>query len=404
MAVALAHDVTEYFISRGTPVYACSLDAEGAFDSLPHAIMFQKTIGVIPDMFWRILVFWYSGLVVRIRWAGILSRDIRIWKGTRQGGLSSPFMFNTFYKDLVQGLSDMQCGTKIDSATFNVFCYADDLLVTSTTITGLQKLLDYAEHYIRTHGLRFNPTKTQCITFGKSKFSSRRWYLDGVALEEVQRITYLGVTLSNDSGDHSNDRIKSARRAFYALQGAGICDHGTSTETLTHLYQAAIRPVLTYGLVCVHQNKAATDAIEKCQGNIVKTALGLSKFDKTSPLLNALRINSISTTVEIQQLALFRTMLLSSSRTGVFYKTILKENLLGISSCRKDLVTHIRHTCQKHDVSLVRFLCDDKYGLAVKRQIKAFPVNDGVIDSVKQLVSFRSMYNTQMLNLILSPF
>ena len=37
MAVTLTHDVMEHFISRGTPVYVCSLDAEGAFDSLPHA-------------------------------------------------------------------------------------------------------------------------------------------------------------------------------------------------------------------------------------------------------------------------------------------------------------------------------------------------------------------------------
>ena len=68
------------------------------------------------------------------------------------------------------------------------------------------------------------------------------------------------------------------------------------------------------------------------------------------------------------------------------------------------IVTRIRHTCQKYDISLVKFLCNDKYGLAVKQKIKKFPVNDGVVDSVKQLVSFRSVYNTQILNLILSPF
>ena len=36
--------------------------------------------------------------------------------------------------------------------------------------------------------------------------------------------------------------------------------------------------------------------------------------------------------------------------------------------------------------------------------MKGFPVNDGVIENVKQLVSFRSVYNAQMLNWILSPF
>ena len=135
------------------------------------------------------------------------------------------------------------------------------------TITGLQKLLDYAEQFITFHGLLFNLIKTQCITFGKSRFSNRSLCLSGVALEEVMRITYLGVTLSNYSCGHSNDRTKSAKRAYYALQGAAICTNGTNTETLVHLYQAAIRPVLMY-LVCVHQNKTAIDDVEKCQGRL----------------------------------------------------------------------------------------------------------------------------------------
>ena len=95
--------------------------------------------------------------------------------------------------------------------------------------------------------------------------------------------------------------------------------------------------------------------------------------------------------MEIQQLSLFRSMLLSSSRTALFYKTFWYHQ---ITSCRKDLVTRIRHTCQKYDISLVKFVCNDKYGLAVKQKIKKYPVNDGVVDSVKQLVSFRSVYNT----------
>ena len=147
---------------------AGSLDAEGAFDGLPHPVIFYKAIDVIPDIYWRILVHWYQNLTVC--WGNYISEDIRVRMGTRQGGLSSPFLFNLFYEGMIHGISNMTCGMRIQDKTFNVYCYADDLLVTSATVVGLQEILIYANQYVKSHGLRFNPMKTECITFGKNPF------------------------------------------------------------------------------------------------------------------------------------------------------------------------------------------------------------------------------------------
>jgi hypothetical protein len=62
MATALANDVISYCTKRGSPVYTCSLDAEGAFDAVPHAILFQKALKVIPDHCWLILVKRYRSI------------------------------------------------------------------------------------------------------------------------------------------------------------------------------------------------------------------------------------------------------------------------------------------------------------------------------------------------------
>ena len=71
-------------------------------------------------------------------------------KGTGQGGLSSPCIINLFYRDLVSGQSAMECGIVI-AHTLNVFCYADDLLLSSLIVTGLQKLIDYMQMTILRH-------------------------------------------------------------------------------------------------------------------------------------------------------------------------------------------------------------------------------------------------------------
>ena len=164
MAASLTHDVISYFVSHGSPVYACSLDAEGAFDALPHPVIFYKAIDVIPDIYWRVLVHWYQNLTVCIQWGNYISEDIRVRMGTRQGGLSSPFLFNLFYEGMIHGISNMTCGMRIQDKTFNVYCYADDLLVTSATVVGLQEILNYANKYVKSHGLRFNPMKTERLT------------------------------------------------------------------------------------------------------------------------------------------------------------------------------------------------------------------------------------------------
>ena len=59
MAISLAHDVMAYFNDRGSAGYTCSLDAEGAFDAIPHVVIFGKLDGIMPDYACRVLYAWY---------------------------------------------------------------------------------------------------------------------------------------------------------------------------------------------------------------------------------------------------------------------------------------------------------------------------------------------------------
>jgi hypothetical protein len=44
--------------TNGTPIHLCSLDAEIAFDAIPHAILIMKAANLIPDPYWRVLLAW----------------------------------------------------------------------------------------------------------------------------------------------------------------------------------------------------------------------------------------------------------------------------------------------------------------------------------------------------------
>ena len=67
-----------------------------------------------------------------------MEKNVYVNIGTGQGGLFLPLLFNIFYQDLIDRLSTQHCGISISKESFNVFCYADNLILMSLTVTGLQ--------------------------------------------------------------------------------------------------------------------------------------------------------------------------------------------------------------------------------------------------------------------------
>ena len=407
MASALTNDVISYSTKRGSPVYTCSLDAEGAFDAIPHAILFHKAMDALPDHCWKMLVYWYKSLSVQVKWGDMLSHPIQVSKGTRQGGLTSPLLFNMFYKDMIEQLSNTTGGIRIHGLSYNVFCYADDLLLTSLTVSGLQNLINIANMYIVDHGLRFNPSKTECSIFGPCYFDPHpQWKLNDTILSENDHVKYLGVILSHTKGNkHVEYRINSCRKAYYALQGIGLGNNTCNADTVSYIWSTAIRPVLTYGLQCISLSKQALQNLEKTQAKLLKTSLGLHKFCKNTPVLNAIKVNKIETSLDIGYLELVRSMFKSQSRAKPFYNHILNMHVCGKLKTHDDLVHRAHNSCNKYGISFIKYILDDNYALHSKKQIKqCFPTNDGYTDSVRQLLLSADPYDKMVLNMLLMPF
>ncbi len=404
MAICLAHDVVDYFNTRGSPVYTCALDAEMAFDGIPHSILLKKAMNIIPDRWWRILHTWYSKMEVQVKWNQKLSEPFKIEKGTRQGGLTSPFLFNLFYQDLAEGLSNETGGIKVKNMSYNVFIYADDLLLTSATVTGLQKLIMYANKYIIEHGLSFNAKKTTCVTFGKCYVERPAWYLNGTELPTCDELNYLGVVMSRNSYSHQQKRIQACRQGFYGLQGSGLCDRGVTPDIIAHLWKTMLQPVLTYGIQSLPFRKTDVMDMDKLQAKLIKSTLGLSKYCRTSPLLNAMNIPQISKLKDIYCMDLMRCMYLSESRAKQFYHDIIHSK--AYDNKYHNLVTRTKAICDSNELSFVRYMLHEQYHKDSRRSLKTVYTqgSDGLTDSVKSLLNRYNAYNKHMLKLLLSPF
>ena len=403
MAPTLTHDVLDYCKSNGSPVFLCALDAEAAFDGIPHSVMFMKAINIIPMHLWRILVHWYRRLEVIVKWGEQSSTPISVSVGTRQGGLSSPYLFNIFYQELINILSVKPCGINIDGTTYNACCYADDLLLCSLSITGLQSLIHASNDYITEHGLRFNPSKTKCMTFGSCNLKEKQWFLNGQALVQENQITHLGVVLANDNHSHTNSRLQAMRKAFYALQGSGLCLNGSNPGTIAHIIKAAIQPVLSFGMECVFQSKSVITKAQSTLAKLLKTALGLKGYSRSTPLLKALDIKLLQQSVYVEELVLFKSLLLSTSRSCKFYSFLLSKVISGNAPSTKSIAYRVYQTCHRYNINFSDYICDTRYFNSCKSDIGGYS-HDGLSDTVSFLLHANCDASKNILQILLSPF
>ena len=249
--------------------------------------------------------------------------------------------------------------------SFCVFCYADDVLLASTTATGLQNLIDAAVRYVQINGLRFNPTKTRCFITGSCPFDKLpTWTIENVTLDIVEEINYLGVKLSNTSGkNHVSDRIRSCQRAFFSLQNCGMCKNGLDPETISELCSKCINPVLTYGCETVSISQTYNKSLIKIQCKLLKAALGLKQWSRNSLSLDSLKIASVTDTIDNNAIGLFNNILCGSkgSRAKHFYINVISNMVHNCMYKHINLGSRVKNICEKRGISWIKCIYDRKY-------------------------------------------
>ena len=181
-------------------------------------------------------------------------------------------------------------------------------------------------------------------------------------------------------------RIRDANRSFYTLQDAGVCMNGLSPFVSAHVYNIAIRSGLLYGCNSLYISKSNLLDIDKLQGKLLKAIHGLPTRCHTTPILQALGINSCAATVTLSSLDLLKTCLASSSATASFYRFLLScENKYAV----KTMTGRAKVACDLFNINFVKYIINDNYVWETKNRLNnAYRCGvDGVVDSVFSLSS-----------------
>jgi hypothetical protein len=217
-ACSLLHDITMYAKDQGSAIYTCSLGAEKCFDRIWHGGLFYKLIDVFPDAHWMFLRNLYSSATAYVRWKDTPTSPFHPTRGTKQGILMSPLLFNVFIYELLSLLKEDKRGLHMGNLCINHMTYADDITLVAVQPSDFQALLiictDYADAWRFSYGLK----KTACMVIGRCPLQSPpTWFLKKEPIELCDTMTVLGVSIPASSKKHVANRISAANRSLFGL-------------------------------------------------------------------------------------------------------------------------------------------------------------------------------------------
>ena len=242
--------VDKYISVKGGKLYTCFVDFQKAFDSVIHAgIKFKLLKMGIGSKFYNIVKDMYSKSRSCIKVKEGLTNFIDLNLGVRQGDNLSPALFKIFINDLPKYLDGTKDHVDLGDLTINCLMYADDVVILSTSKTGLQEKLNKLEKFCSDWCLQVNINKTKVVVFNKSgKISKEEFFFEENKLENVHSYRYLGLQFSA-SGSFTLARANlynKGLKAYFKLV-KDILSFQPSVNTSMHIFDHTVKPVLLYG-------------------------------------------------------------------------------------------------------------------------------------------------------------
>jgi len=200
--------------AKGAKLYICAVDLEKAFDSVDRPLLWAalQRAGIGGCMLGALQAL-YADVPVCVKTAEGLSSTFQSTIGVKQGCPLSPLLFGIFLDDFELHLQrtvspalaqlPSLCGCPVPPLLF-----ADDMLLISTSVAGLNAQLQSLQTYCDAKKLTVNAAKTQVVIMrpgggsGGRLAAGEKFFYVGQQLEVVSSIKYLGLTFSQLSKAH----------------------------------------------------------------------------------------------------------------------------------------------------------------------------------------------------------
>ena len=232
----------------GARTVLATVDCAKAFDSVWHSALLSKLLSLYLSLcFVEWIRSYLSDCRSKVRICNSYSRPFRLRRGVPQGSVLGPVLFSLYINDLPTFLP----------ASVKTSLYADDLAIwafspsvecaTSVVQAALNRLVEWSSKW----RLPLNPLKCETSFFSLDPYQSRiqqSLHILNTLLKFNPNPTFLGVTF--DRTLSFKHHVLSLRKKFHSrfrgFRSIPSASWGPLKESFCTLYNAFIRPILTY--------------------------------------------------------------------------------------------------------------------------------------------------------------
>lgn len=297
-------------LSKTTPSTITALDVQGAFDNVTHeAILHGLQDTNCGEATYNFVRAFLSGRTAKIRLGQIQTGTFSTpSKGTPQGSVISPLLFNIALLQLPSQLSEIP-------ELHHAF-YADDLTIwTNTGSAGeqqdrLQQAIDCVTEYLERRGLACAPTKSALLVLrARTRGRPPNPTPDptvSIAFSPVPQVTslrILGVPFHADgSGTDLLPQLNTTvMQLMHLIRRICTQQSGLKEQDTCCIVQALLTSRIAYGTPYVQLRPKEHSKIDALIRKSYKLALGLPAFTPTDNLLKLGLHNTLSEILEAQR-------------------------------------------------------------------------------------------------------
>ena len=276
----------------------------------------------LPATIVNIIHNWYNKLFVSVRWNGVYSNPFRVGSGVRQGSTLSPTLFNMFMNIFILKLKGAGIGCHIMNMFCGCFLYADDIIILSPSVCGLQRMLDVCFNTGNLLYLKFNCDKSHCIFFGKcSKMCPEPMYLGTNTIQWTDSIKYLGIHVI--SGKCMSFDIDPIKRSFYAACNS-ITVRAQHLDEIVHLslQESYCLPILTYATAAMSLTKKQLQELNVCWNSIYRSIFHFNRWESVKVFIQGLGRLDLVHILEVSRIKYYHHVL--QGRNTVLYNLLWK--------------------------------------------------------------------------------